>query len=216
MLLVTLGFIGVSEAALREPLLVPVTDELAREQARLVSHLASPRTIVSLGIQKRLCAEYKAHMAQKTAIFHASTVRETIRMALLVFASCASWAPVMYMTGYVLSEDMCDLAAVTRCILTVTITAAFSSSYMDVPVFPTAIQSARDIYKFLMHGSSSEEKLSSVWTIQSQAVEGKIEFENVSFVYPSRPDVKALNNVSFVIPQGARVAFVGSSGSGLS
>jgi ATP-binding cassette subfamily B (MDR/TAP) protein 1 len=215
-MLVSLIFIGMSEEALREPLLAPITPDLAHEQARLVSHLASPRTIVSLGIQKRLCAEYNAHMAQKTAIFHASTIREIIKMYMMIALSYASWAPMAYMSGYVLSEDMCNLTSVTRAILALSVSAALDSSYMDVPLLPTAIQSARDIYKFLMYGSSSEDKLSSVWTIQNQAVEGKIEFENVSFVYPSRPDVKALNNVSFVIPQGARVAFVGSSGSGLS
>jgi ATP-binding cassette subfamily B (MDR/TAP) protein 1 len=44
----------------------------------------------------------------------------------------------------------------------------------------------------------------------------KIEFKNVSFTYPSRPDAPVLRDVSFKIEAGCKAAFVGSSGSGKS
>uniref|UniRef100_A0A7E4VAT3 Multidrug resistance protein 1 n=1 Tax=Panagrellus redivivus TaxID=6233 RepID=A0A7E4VAT3_PANRE len=47
-------------------------------------------------------------------------------------------------------------------------------------------------------------------------VKGKIEFENVHFHYPSRPDVKALNGVSWSVEPGQTIAFVGHSGCGKS
>lgn len=43
-------------------------------------------------------------------------------------------------------------------------------------------------------------------------VRGELEFRNVSFHYESRPNVLALNDVSFQIRQGENVAFVGRSG----
>lgn len=43
-------------------------------------------------------------------------------------------------------------------------------------------------------------------------VRGELEFKGVSLYYDSRPDVPALNNVSFQIRQGDHVAFVGRSG----
>lgn len=43
---------------------------------------------------------------------------------------------------------------------------------------------------------------------------GNIAFENVCFSYPSRPDVKAMNDVSFTVKNGETVAIVGPSGSG--
>lgn len=45
---------------------------------------------------------------------------------------------------------------------------------------------------------------------------GKIEFKNVSFSYPNRPDCKILKNVSFIINPGQSVGLIGFSGSGKS
>ena len=50
----------------------------------------------------------------------------------------------------------------------------------------------------------------------AKSIKGKIEFKNVTFSYPTKPQIKILNIVSFIIPPGARVAIVGSSESGKS
>ncbi|MFZ9480694.1 MAG: ABC transporter transmembrane domain-containing protein [Burkholderiaceae bacterium] len=41
-----------------------------------------------------------------------------------------------------------------------------------------------------------------------------IEFSNLVFSYPSRPDVRALNRLNFAVSTGSRVAIVGPSGAG--
>ncbi|MEJ2517674.1 MAG: ATP-binding cassette domain-containing protein, partial [Methyloceanibacter sp.] len=43
---------------------------------------------------------------------------------------------------------------------------------------------------------------------------GDIAFSDVSFTYPLRPDIPALDNVSFTVKPGERVALVGPSGAG--
>lgn len=45
---------------------------------------------------------------------------------------------------------------------------------------------------------------------------GKIEFKNVKFTYPSRPDIQILKGINFTVSPGETVALVGQSGCGKS
>ena len=48
------------------------------------------------------------------------------------------------------------------------------------------------------------------------AITGVIEFDNVTFYYPSRPSVKVLNDISITFNKGETTALVGASGAGKS
>lgn len=50
----------------------------------------------------------------------------------------------------------------------------------------------------------------------SATLGGAVAFENVSFRYPSRPEARVLEDVSFQVEPGSRVALVGPSGAGKS
>ena len=47
-------------------------------------------------------------------------------------------------------------------------------------------------------------------------LKGRIEFRNVTFAYPTKPNQNVLKNISFVIEQGQAAALVGYSGCGKS
>lgn len=51
---------------------------------------------------------------------------------------------------------------------------------------------------------------------EPEQLDGRIEFRNVSFAYPSRPNSKVLKDFSLVIPKNTTAALVGSSGAGKS
>ena len=52
--------------------------------------------------------------------------------------------------------------------------------------------------------------------LNQHRLKGDIEFKNIQFTYPTRPDFQVLKNVSFTAKAGQTIALVGSSGSGKS
>lgn len=61
-----------------------------------------------------------------------------------------------------------------------------------------------------------EQKDESSTTSQPIKLKGDIEFDQVSFIYPTRPDIAVLKKISFQVKQGEKIALVGPSGSGKS
>jgi ATP-binding cassette subfamily B protein len=65
----------------------------------------------------------------------------------------------------------------------------------------------------LLEIESDIKELTSPMVINSDA-QSVIEFKDVKFCYPSRPDRAALNQINLAIPTGKIIAFVGPSGAG--
>lgn len=86
------------------------------------------------------------------------------------------------------------------------------------------IEEIGDIYTGLMEavGASKkvfelidrEPRICNTGTVSSGGISGEIRFENVSFSYPTRPDISVLTDVTFSAAPGETVALVGPSGGG--
>ncbi|UOA26299.1 ABC transporter transmembrane domain-containing protein [Pseudosulfitobacter sp. DSM 107133] len=83
-----------------------------------------------------------------------------------------------------------------------------------------------EIWGELQRAAGATERLVELLTVEDSVqdvaspvalptpVQGRITFDDVSFSYPSRPDISALDHVSLEIASGETVAFVGPSGAG--
>ncbi len=81
-----------------------------------------------------------------------------------------------------------------------------------------------DIYSQLQRSVGASERILEILdqpdersaTTQSVKLKGNIEFDQVSFNYPTRLDIEVLKKISFNVKPGEKVALVGPSGSGKS
>jgi ABC-type multidrug transport system fused ATPase/permease subunit len=64
-------------------------------------------------------------------------------------------------------------------------------------------------------GEESEQEIGNT-SIQKIHIKGDIEFNNIDFSYPTRKDISVLNELSFKVKAGEKVALVGHSGAGKS
>ncbi|MCI4392437.1 hypothetical protein PGIGA_G00145850 [Pangasianodon gigas] len=88
------------------------------------------------------------------------------------------------------------------------------------------LESIASVYTGLMQGVGAAEKVfeyidrTPKHTLDGQEapdmLQGLVEFKNVTFAYPTRPETNVLKNVSFSIQPGEVTALVGPSGSGKS
>lgn len=78
------------------------------------------------------------------------------------------------------------------------------------------IQQAIGATENLMEILDEEPEASEAKYASTEVMQGDIAFSNLSFSYPSRPDVTVLKNINLTISKGQQVALVGSSGSGKS
>lgn len=75
------------------------------------------------------------------------------------------------------------------------------------------IGATEDLFELL---DQTKEPLTAEQPKTIENFSGKIEFKNIEFSYPSRPDIQVLKGISFKVDHGEQVALVGPSGAGKS
>ncbi|CAF1530748.1 unnamed protein product [Rotaria sp. Silwood1] len=95
----------------------------------------------------------------------------------------------------------------------------FSYIGPDFQSLSEARGAAAAVFRLIDEGNDASINETDVWKENEEEnfdINGDIEFDNVNFSYPSRKDVPALRNLSFVARAGQTTALIGSSGCGKS
>ncbi|KAK8817605.1 hypothetical protein WA538_004324 [Blastocystis sp. DL] len=190
-----------------------IDNDLTLRSGELTDYLLNIHTIHSYNLEDTI----QKHMCHTLQPIDKLTNKRTSRSALgqgLTVAFPSFYMLATMALGAVLAERgetqftkiFTVVMGVFMCAQFVGINIAYTAS------FKLAQRSANNILALLDNRNENEEAR----TIKKEGHNGDITFTNVSFTYPTRPDVPILKDVSFTIPVGKSVAFVGPSGCGKS
>ena len=176
------------------------------------------KTIYSFNFQKPAVNMYLQILYEAEKKFFKDSFIKGIVCGLGVFAMYASNATVFHFSGVFIRKGKLsfqDMNSAMNCVMTMS--QGISQGLVGVSEYTKAKKAFSSVFstmdtKTLIDPSEEGNK----GKITPENLKGKIEFKNVTFAYPTRPDQKILRDISLTIPEGHSAALVGYSGCGKS
>jgi len=190
-------------------------DKIADISAYANETLSAIHTIQALALEQRECAQFAQHV---DAALTTATKRIRIRAALtaiVITLVLGSIMAVLWAGGHDVIRGTLSAGELSSFVFYAMIVAGSTGALSEVM---GDLQRAGGAAERLMELRNEVPLIASpVQPVALPAdVHGDIEFCDVSFRYPSRPDDLAINGLNLHIHQGEKVALVGPSGAGKS
>ncbi|CAG8786791.1 6950_t:CDS:2, partial [Gigaspora margarita] len=177
--------------------------------------ISTIRAAVAFGAQKKLSNLYDAYLGDARKEGFKKSLLVGFALGIMLFGSYA-FSPLAfwYGTTMIINNEISFGQAIS--VLNV-----MENGFFSLVIFFDYIQAIS-----LAIGASSKlfETIDRVPLIdidsdigdKPKKVMGHIQLKNINFIYPTRPNIKILNNISLDVKPGSIVAIIGSSGSGKS
>ncbi|KAJ3409717.1 ATP-binding cassette, sub-B (MDR TAP), member 4 [Chytridiales sp. JEL 0842] len=191
------------------------SDNYANAGAIAQEVFSSIRTVVAFGGQGREILRYFEHLklAEKQGIRAAMINGATVGFVFMVIFS--TYALGFWFGGTLINRGQMNPGEVINVFFAIII-GAFSLGNMapSLSAIGSALGAAAKIFETI-------DRVSPIDALSEEGkkldkVTGRVEFKNIDFHYPQRPDVPILKNFSLTVEAGSTVALVGASGSGKS
>ncbi|XP_053914028.1 ATP-dependent translocase ABCB1 isoform X2 [Cuculus canorus] len=177
--------------------------------------LAGVRTVIAFGGQEKEIKRYHKNLEDAKRIGIKKSITSNISMGaafLLIYASYA--LAFWYGTTLVINEDY-SIGNVLTVFFSVLIGAfSIGQTAPSIEAFASARGAAYAIFNII----DNEPQIDSFSETghKPDHIKGNLEFQNVYFSYPSRPDIEILKGLNLTVNCGQTVALVGGSGCGKS
>ncbi|KAL5326481.1 hypothetical protein ACEPPN_004167 [Leptodophora sp. 'Broadleaf-Isolate-01'] len=177
--------------------------------------ISSIRNATAFGTQDKLARQYDAHLANAEKYGYKVKFALAIMVGGMFGVIYLNYGLAFWMGSRFLVSGDVNLAAILTILMSIMI-GAFSLGNVapNAQAFTTAISAAAKIFNTIDRVSPLDPTSTDGKILEH--VDGTIELRNIKHIYPSRPEVTVMKNVSLLIPAGKKTALVGASGSGKS
>lgn len=177
--------------------------------------LGTIRNAVAFGTQDKLAKVYDTHLyeARRWGVRSKAMLGGMIGCLLcLIFLN---YGLAFWQGAHFLVNGETGLANILTIILAVMIGAfSFGNVGPNVQHFVAGMAAAHKIYSTIDRISPLDPTVETGDKLPD--VEGTLELKNIKHIYPSRPEVVVMEDISLLVPAGKTTALVGASGSGKS
>ncbi|KAH7037729.1 P-loop containing nucleoside triphosphate hydrolase protein [Microdochium trichocladiopsis] len=177
--------------------------------------LSSIRNAIAFGTQDRLAKQYDTHLTRAEHFGFRVKTSIGFMVSGMFLVLYLNYALSFWVGSQYLVEGTTSLQKILTILMAVMI-GAFSLGNVapNIQAFGTAVAAAIKIYTTIDRPSPLDP--TSEAGLKLEKIVGTIRLENVKHIYPSRPEVVVMQDVSLNIPAGKTTALVGASGSGKS
>ncbi|KAI3793608.1 hypothetical protein L1987_36228 [Smallanthus sonchifolius] len=173
------------------------------------------RTVLAYVGESRALQAYSSALKISQKLGYKSGFSKGFGLGATYFTVFCCYALLLWYGGYLVRNNHTNGGLAIATMFSVMIGGlALGQSAPSMSAFAKARVAAAKIFQIINHKPSVDKNGET--GIELDSVSGLVELKNVNFSYPSRPDVKILNNFSLSVPAGKTIALVGSSGSGKS
>ena len=190
-------------------------DTLADASAYASELIGAIRTVQAYTSERLATSRFGGDVEQAYEAARSSTRARAVLTLIIIFIVFSSVVAILWVG----SHD----------VLTGQITPGRLGQFVLYAAFAaTGLGQLSEVWGEVSAASGAAERLFEILRVKSQITappkpvalpqpaRGDVGFDNVSFAYPTRPEVLAIDNVSFAVKAGEKVAIVGPSGAGKS
>ncbi|KAG6943752.1 hypothetical protein JG688_00017452, partial [Phytophthora aleatoria] len=192
-----------------------ISDDLAIPGAHASEVLSNIRTVAALGIEKRSAEVFDELLEEPLQKGSKEAQINGVSLGFSSFIMMATYALIFWFGAKKVNDGTIGFTEMMRTLMAI---------MMSVQIVSGASSFMGDAPKAFKAGSTIFAIRDRVTPIDSfspeglclDTVDGRLEFKDISFRYPTRPEINVLKHYNLTVEAGQTVAFCGPSGGGKS